>query len=76
MNSYTREKLVTLAERMLTGELSFFEGAAQMVEIKKSIEAIPDRDPDFDAFTLIGSETDHLPLQSQREAWSAEALAR
>lgn len=76
MTSSARAKLVTLAEKMLAGELSFFEGAAQIIEIRKLIEDVPDHDPDFDVFTLICSETDHLPLQSQRGAWSAEALAR
>lgn len=76
MNTSARAKLVTLAEQMLAEELSFFEGAAQIVEIKKMIEGIPDRDPDFDVFSLICSETDHLPLKSQRGAWSEEALAR
>ncbi|MCE9535549.1 MAG: DUF2489 domain-containing protein, partial [Nitrospirae bacterium] len=36
---------------------------------------IADRDPDFDVFVAIESETDHLPLHAQQHLWDPEALA-
>ncbi|MEJ8827509.1 DUF2489 domain-containing protein [Variovorax humicola] len=73
-NSVQRQ-LVLLAQAMLDGELSFFEGAAQVVALKRGLIELTDRDPDFDVFFIIQSETDHLPLESQRAQWSPTALA-
>ncbi|WP_175941832.1 DUF2489 domain-containing protein [Burkholderia pyrrocinia] len=70
-----RSRLVLLAQAMLDGNLSFFEGAVQVLAIKNRLSGIADRDPDFDAFVAIQSETDHLPLEAQRSLWSASALA-
>ena len=68
-------RLVSVAQAMLDGELSFFEGAVQVLAIKSRLSGIADRDPDFDAFVVIQSETDHLPLEAQRSLWSPAALA-
>jgi hypothetical protein len=68
-------QVVTLARSMLAGELSFIEGAVQVASLRTRIGGLPDRDNDFDAFVLISSETDHLPLQAQRHLWSERALA-
>jgi hypothetical protein len=70
-----RRRLVLLAQSMLDGEISFFEGAIQVLSIKARLRGIADRDPDFDAFLAIQSETDHLPLAAQRPLWSPDALA-
>jgi hypothetical protein len=61
---------------MLDGDLLFLEGAAQMLAIRSQLSGIADRDPDFDVFVVIRSETDHLPLEEQRSLWLPEALAR
>jgi hypothetical protein len=71
-----RSRLVSLAQAMLDGQLSFFEGAVQMLAIKNRLDGIADRDPDFDAFVAIQSETDHLPLQAQWSLWAPTALAK
>jgi hypothetical protein len=60
---------------MLDGNLSFLEGALQALAIKSRLSGTADRDPDFDAFSAIQSETDHLPLEAQRSLWSPSALA-
>lgn len=70
-----RSQLVSLAQAMLDGGLSFLEGAVQVLAIKSRLSGIADRDPDFDAFAAIQSETDHLPLEAQRPLWSPSALA-
>ncbi|MFL9999281.1 DUF2489 domain-containing protein, partial [Paraburkholderia sediminicola] len=64
-----RHGLVRLAHAMLDGNLSFSEGAVQILAVKSRLSGIADRDPDFDAFLVIMSETDHLPLESQRPLW-------
>jgi hypothetical protein len=56
-----RQHLVLLAKAMLRGDLSFFEGAPQILRLKGEVGGVSDRDPDFDAFMVIVSETDHLP---------------
>jgi hypothetical protein len=61
---------------MLDGQLSFFEGAVQVLAIKSRLDALADRDPDFDAFVVIQSESDHLPLEAQRSQWAPTALAK
>lgn len=71
-----RRRLVELAHAMLDGKLSFLEGAVQVHAIKNRLIGIAERDPDFDAFLTIMSETDHLPLEAQRRLWAPEALAR
>lgn len=73
--SEARQTLVAVAQAMLTGNVSFFEGADQVLRLKRSIGGIADRDPDFDAFLLVQSETDHLPMQAQRHLWNPQALA-
>lgn len=70
-----REALVDLATAMLNGRVSFIEGAVQVLRLKPAVGVTVDRDPDFDAFVAIESETDHLPLKAQQHLWNAQALA-
>jgi hypothetical protein len=71
-----RRQAVALATEMLAGRLSYFEGAPQMCALQSEVGGVGDRDPDFDAFAVIVSETDHLPLKKQRPLWSPSALER
>lgn len=70
-----RESLVGLAAAMLDGRVSFFEGAVEVLRLKQAVGGTADRDPDFDAFVVIESEIDHLPLKAQHQLWNAKALA-
>src|ERR1700749_1305835 len=72
----TRRRLVSLAQAILGGSLSFLEGAIQVLAVKSQLRRVADRDQDFDVFLLIQSETDHLPLEEQRPLWAPEALER
>jgi hypothetical protein len=76
LEAEARQSLVAIAQAMLTGELSFFEGALRVLRLKAAVGGVADRDQDFDAFVLIESETDHLPLKAQHHLWNAEALAK
>ena len=68
----TRE-LLTLCHGMLSGRLSFFEGSYQVCHLRPYL-SLHDNDPDIQAFVLIESETDHLPLAKVQHLWSQEAL--
>jgi hypothetical protein len=72
----SRRQLVALAASLLAGQLSYLEGAPQVQALLRKVGGVDDRDPDFDAFVLISSETDHLPLQKHRGMWSPSALER
>jgi hypothetical protein len=71
-----RHRLVAVAQAMLEGKLPFIEGAVQVIAIRSQLSGLTDRDPDFDVFVAIRSETDHLPLEEQRSLWLPEALDR
>lgn len=70
-----RMRLVSLAQEMLDEKISFFEGAAQLLVIINRLSDISDTDPDFNAFRIIRSETDHLPLKAQWPLWNSTAIA-
>ncbi|WP_084168653.1 hypothetical protein [Paraburkholderia acidipaludis] len=71
-----RQHFLDLLFSMLDGRLSYFEGAAQVLNIDRRLLGIPERDTDFEKFVLIRSETDHLPLRQQQSLWSADALEK
>ena len=71
-----QDELAALAESMLQGSLSFFEGAVRVVALRASVGKIDERDEDFRAFALTESESDHLPLSSAKQLWDPESLER
>ena len=70
-----RKKLIETLSAMLSRELTFFEGARIVFELRHAIGGLSDFDPDFNAFITIYSETDHLPDREHRHLWSADVLA-
>jgi hypothetical protein len=72
--SDARGQVVALAKAMLAGHLPCIEGVYQICRLRSRIEGIAHRDSDFDAFGVIESETDALPLQAQRHLWSKLSL--
>jgi hypothetical protein len=72
----SRRQLVALAAAMLAGELTFFEGASQVLRLWTKVGGVTGDDPDFEAFSIISSETDHLPLAESRQYWAKSALER
>lgn len=71
-----RMLLVKAAREMLSGELSFVEGAAAVVRLRERVGGVGDFDEDFMSFVAIDSETNHLPLQAQWPIWDQAALER
>ena len=70
-----RQELVALCGAMLSGELSYFEGAIQACSLRFVI-GVSEDDPDLMAFVSVSSETDHLPPKHIQHRWSPEALHR
>jgi len=71
-----RSRLVAAARAMLSGELSYHEGSVIVLRLRCRVGGVLDFDEDFDAFVVIESETDHLPLKAQQPLWDQAALAR
>ncbi len=59
---------------MRDNKVSFLEGARQICSAARSLGL--EKDPDINAFILIDSETDALPLGELRRHWLPEALAK
>ncbi len=70
-----RREVVALCRAMLSGEMSYFEGAFRICPLRHNI-GVSEDDTDLMAFVLIGSETDHLPPKHIQHRWSQEALLR
>mgnify|MGYP003346502157 CR=1 FL=1 len=70
-----RKSLVLLCRQMLSGELSFFEGAIQVCALRFCV-GVSEFDPDLLAFVGVASETDHLPPRQVQHHWSSAALQR
>lgn len=71
-----RNQLVQIVQAMLKNQISFFEGAKVVFQLRRQIGGVLESDPDFNAFVAIYSETDHLPYEAQRHLWSPDALAK
>lgn len=70
-----RKKVVFLASKMLDGSVDYLEGSIEISSLRFELGA-PENDEDLLAFSLISSETDHLPIGSVKLQWSKEALLR
>jgi len=70
-----RKQVVETAQSMLSGKLSFLEGARLLYGLRHDA-AVRDDDADFMAFVVINSETDALPIGTVRQYWSHDALEK
>ncbi|WP_321965226.1 DUF2489 domain-containing protein [Paraburkholderia sp. J7] len=70
-----RQQVVSTAQAMLDGRLSFLIGSRQLASLRHETD-ITDDDADFLIFVAIDSETDAFPLGSVREHWDQRALAK
>jgi hypothetical protein len=72
--AFVKSEIVTIANAILNGETGIILGSRQLSSLR--YELSDERDPDFNIFIAIDSETDHLPVDNERENWSVEALKR
>jgi len=70
-----QNRAAELAADILAGRRGLLQAAH---ELKNRLwdAGLTDADPDVGAFVLIDSETDALPLGSERQYWELTALAR
>jgi hypothetical protein len=68
-----RGRILKTAQDMLTGKLSYIEGAREIVAAGTTAR-LDERDADLLPFVGIVSETDALPFGEMREHWQAAAL--
>ncbi|KRR22284.1 hypothetical protein [Bradyrhizobium retamae] len=68
-----RGRILKTAQDMLTGKLSYIEGARKIVAAGRTAR-LDEWDPDLVPFVGIVSETDALPFGDMREHWQAAAL--
>jgi hypothetical protein len=64
-----------IAAAVLAGQLSPVLGAIDLNGLRSSVD-VPSDDPDFEAFMVIDSECDDLPIGPVRQHWSPDALTR
>jgi hypothetical protein len=67
------QKMAEAAQDMLTGKLSFIEGARLICSLRLQ-SGLPHDDPDLLTFVLIESKTDALPLGTVRDLRASSAL--
>jgi hypothetical protein len=70
-----RRDIAQAARDMLSGALSFIEGARLINRLRWTAK-LADFDPDILPFVGIDSETDALPIGNVRQHWAPEALAK
>jgi hypothetical protein len=70
-----RRDVVLIARRALVGDLDPIVAARRLSALRWSV-GLTDQDPDFTTFVVIDSETDSLPVVTERDQWSPEALTR
>jgi hypothetical protein len=68
-----RRRAASIAREVLDGRQPILAAAVLIARLRDDAD-IPADDPDFTAFVLIASETDHLPLGAERQYWAEEAL--
>jgi hypothetical protein len=79
-SAFIRGKIVAICEAMLNEEIGVIAGSRRLrwldAELLNKEVGCFEHDEDFLTFAAIDSETDHLPVDSERRNWSVEALER
>ena len=80
-SAYLRGKVVAICEAILRSEMGAIPGSRILNRLEFDLlhhgaSGCFDRDEDFIPFVAIDSETDHLPVDWERQNWSTEALER
>lgn len=71
---FIRGQIVAICESVLAEEIGVIAGSRRLKRLGWQLNGA--HDPDFITFVAVDSETDHLPVDSERANWSAEALER
>jgi hypothetical protein len=71
---YIRGKIVAICEAVLAEEIGIIAASRRLSAL--GLELFDGRHEDFIMFDAVDSETDHLPVDTERKNWDAEALRR
>ena len=69
-----REGLVKTAQGVISGETGIILGCRRLQAYRFDLAS--EHDVDFMLFVGVDSQTDHLPVDEERQNWSSEALVR
>jgi hypothetical protein len=67
-------KIVAICEATLSGEMGVIAASRRLSGL--GLTLFDGHDEDFVTFDGIDSETDHLPVDNERDNWSVEALEK
>jgi hypothetical protein len=71
---FLRGKIVAICEAVLREEIRVIAASRRLSRF--GLELFDGHDEDFEPFDAIDSETDRLPVDTERANWSVEALDR
>lgn len=71
---YIRGKIIAICEAALAEEIGIIAASRRLSAL--GLELFDGHDEDFIMFDAVDSETDHLPVDTERKNWSAVALKR
>jgi hypothetical protein len=71
---FVRGKIAAICEAVLAEEIGVIAASRRLSRL--GLRLFDSHDEDFVMFDGIASETDHLPVDSERHNWSVEALER
>jgi len=71
---FLRGQIVAICESILAEEIGVIAGSRRLSRL--GLHFYGARDKDFITFDGVATETDHLPVDSERANWSPEALER
>ena len=79
-SAFIRGKIVAICEAVLKEEIGVIAGSRRLHSLEFQLcddhVGAFHHDEDFLTFVAIDSETDHLPVDSERGNWSVEGLER
>ena len=70
-----RKRAAEIAKGMLDDSNNYLEGSIELASLRYQV-GVHDDDSDFLAFSLVSTETDHLPIGKSRQYWSKKSLER
>ena len=71
---YIQGKIVAICEAALAEEIGIIAASRRLSAL--GLKLFDGHDEDFIMFDAVDSETDHLPVDTERRNWDAEALKR
>ncbi|HEX7773711.1 MAG TPA: DUF2489 domain-containing protein [Pyrinomonadaceae bacterium] len=71
---YIRGKIIAICEATLAEEIGIIAASRRLSAL--GLKLFGSRHEDFIMFDVVDSETDHLPVDTERKNWDVEALKR